>query len=220
MRYMMLIYLDEHASAVRSPAEVAAGMAAHVPYIARLRANGHHVASDALAPASTATTLRTAAGKPVATQGPFAESREQLGGFYVIDAADLDDALAIATDCPALATVGIAIEIRPIPDPGMVTDAPGPGRYFVSSFGDVDGWPAYVDRAASRLDAAETLASPESATTLVRLHDGTIQLEDAPFRRFAGALAAYSIVRAADPGEVARLAPPGTAVEIRAIRPR
>jgi hypothetical protein len=95
-------------------------------------------------------------------------------------------------------------------------DVLGPGRFFVSSFGDLDGWAAYVERAASRLDAAERFAPPGSATTL-RAHAA---LGDGPFAELAHPLAAYSIVRAADVDDVARLAPPGTAVEIRAIRPR
>jgi hypothetical protein len=114
VRYMCLIYLDERASEARSEAQIKAAMASHAPYIEMLRRNGRYAGSEALGPARSARTLRSSGGKPVATQGPFAESREQLGGFYVIEAADLDVAIEAASQCPALKTIGVGIEIRPI----------------------------------------------------------------------------------------------------------
>src|SRR5215470_9149741 len=95
-RYMFLIYRDERVSEARTPAELQKGIAAHTPYIDMLKRNGQWAASDALGPVAMARTLRGAGGKPVATDGPFAESREQLGGYYVVDADNLDDAIAIA----------------------------------------------------------------------------------------------------------------------------
>src|SRR5262245_46217383 len=114
MRYMLLIHLDEEVTFSRPEAETRAAMALHAPYIEMLRRNAQYGASDPLGPSRAARTLRSSRGKTVATEGPFAESREQLGGFYVIDAKDLDEAIAIASKCPALKAAGVsAIEIRP-----------------------------------------------------------------------------------------------------------
>ncbi len=77
-----------------------------------IRKSGHYVAGDGLEPTTTATTVRVRNGKPVSTDGPFAETREQLGGYYVIKAKDLDEASAIAARIPG-ATMG-SIEVRPI----------------------------------------------------------------------------------------------------------
>jgi hypothetical protein len=77
-----------------------------------LRASGHCLASEALQPVATATTVRVREGKVAITDGPFAETREQLAGFYLIEAEDLDEAVAIAARIPP-ARVG-SIEVRPI----------------------------------------------------------------------------------------------------------
>src|SRR5205085_55518 len=125
LRYMLLIYRDERASEARSEAETTAAMASHVPYIEMLRRNRQYAGSEALGPASAARTLRNAGGKPLVTLGPFAESREQLGGFYIVEAEDLDQAIEAAAQCPALKMHGFAIEIRPI-SIGGVLEAPSP----------------------------------------------------------------------------------------------
>src|SRR5262249_43904028 len=134
VRYMFLIYVDEQASAARSPAEVAAAVAAHAPYIETLRRNRQYAASNALAPARLARTLRSGSGKPVETQGPFAESREQLGGYYVVDARDLDEAIALASKCVAFSTVGVAIEIRPSLAGGADTAHADGDRFLIAVY--------------------------------------------------------------------------------------
>ncbi|MBV9880173.1 MAG: YciI family protein, partial [Gemmatirosa sp.] len=73
---------------------------------------GNFKAGDALQPSSTATTVRVRNGKTLTTDGPFAETREQLGGFYMVDAANLDEAIAIAARIPS-ARIG-SIEVRPV----------------------------------------------------------------------------------------------------------
>src|SRR5688572_17435464 len=135
MRYMFRIYLDEQVSAARSDAQVKAGMDAHTPYIEMLRRNGKYIGSDALMPSHTARTLRDSGGKPAATHGPFAESREQFGGYYVVDAADLDEAIELATQCPGFKTVVTAIEIRPN-TVAAVSAQPGTGasRFLLTLF--------------------------------------------------------------------------------------
>ncbi len=77
-----------------------------------VKQSGHFRAGEALQPVSTATTVRVRDGKTLTTDGPFAETREQLGGFYLIEAANLDDAIGIAARIPS-ARIG-SIEVRPL----------------------------------------------------------------------------------------------------------
>ena len=81
-------------------------------YTSRIRKNGNYIAGEALQPVSTATTVRVKNGKTLTTDGPFAETREQLGGFYLVEAKDLDEAIDLAARIPS-ARVG-TIEVRPI----------------------------------------------------------------------------------------------------------
>ncbi len=112
MKYMCLIYLDEDRHAAL-PADERQRMANEaVAYDAKLRESGRYVASDALASARTATTLRHAAGRFSTHDGPFAETKEQLGGFVTIEARDLDEALRIATGLPGARLGGV--EVRPV----------------------------------------------------------------------------------------------------------
>lgn len=117
MRYMMLVYVDEKAQSEQQKEECYVKSAR----LARdLSASGKYLAASPLHPVATATSLRIRDGKRLVTDGPFAETREQLGGYYIIDAKDLDEALAIAERVP-VATVG-TIEVRPILEiPGLPT---------------------------------------------------------------------------------------------------
>ena len=83
-----------------------------VPFSDELRENGHYIAAEALQPVQTATTLRIRHGKVTTTDGPFAETKEQLGGFYLIDARDLNEAIRVASKIPP-GRLG-CIEVRPI----------------------------------------------------------------------------------------------------------
>lgn len=107
MRYMLLIYEDES-----GPQPSEAEMAKWFEYTEALRNAGVHLAGDALLPTSSATTVRVKSGETVATDGPFAETREQLGGFYIIDVEDLDAAIEWAAKVPN-AHKG-SIEVRPV----------------------------------------------------------------------------------------------------------
>ena len=109
MKYMMLVYLDEQAmsEAEREHCYVESAQLAR-----ELSANGKYLASGPLHPVAMATSVRVRNSKRLVTDGPFAETREQLGGYYLIDANDLDEALSIAERIPA-AKVG-TIEIRPV----------------------------------------------------------------------------------------------------------
>ena len=109
MRYMLLVYLDEQAidRAEREQCYRESTEPAH-----QLDAAGHYLAAAPLEPVATAISVRVRAGKRVVTDGPFAETKEQLGGYFLIDAPDLDAAIAIAARIP-IARVG-TIEVRPI----------------------------------------------------------------------------------------------------------
>lgn len=112
MQYLFLLYGDEGAWPKMSKAEQERGMAAFTAYTEALKAAGALVGSNRLQPTSAATTVRSANGKPQVLDGPYADSKEQLGGYYLIDVADLDAALSWAARCPA-ATYG-AVEVRPV----------------------------------------------------------------------------------------------------------
>jgi hypothetical protein len=111
-----LIYGDEHAMdeamGTASEAEQAESMKAWFDYTDWLVEKGWMRAGEALEPTATATSVRAITGEPVLTDGPFAETKEQLGGFYLIETDDLDDAIEAAGRCPG-ARYG-TIEVRPI----------------------------------------------------------------------------------------------------------
>jgi hypothetical protein len=112
MEYLLLIYDNEADLAKRSEAEQAAIYQDYAKFTQSIQQSGNHRAGQQLQPVSTATTVRVRNGKRVVTDGPFAETREQLGGFYWIQAKDLDEALAIAERIPS-ARIG-SIEVRPL----------------------------------------------------------------------------------------------------------
>lgn len=88
----------------------------YMKFTGDIRKAGNYVAGEALEPSTTATTVRVRNGKPVTTDGPFAETREQLGGFYLIEAKDLDEAIAIASRIPSARTGSIEVRaIMPTP---------------------------------------------------------------------------------------------------------
>src|SRR5262245_47414236 len=97
MKYMLLTYLDEKAWLALSAEKQKELMDACGPHVEKLRASGKFVAGAPLHDTSTATTIRVRDHKRVLTDGPFAETREQLGGYAIIDAKDLDEAIAMAS---------------------------------------------------------------------------------------------------------------------------
>jgi hypothetical protein len=111
MRYMVLVYNEETTSAP-PPERIAEVAKAYGAYTAMLRDRGAFVDGDELQPTATATTIRVREGQTLITDGPFAETKEALGGFYLIEAADLDAAIGLARQCPG-ANWG-SIEVRPI----------------------------------------------------------------------------------------------------------
>jgi hypothetical protein len=101
MRYLLLLHVDENGWTQLSPAAQAEGMAAYARYNEALGVAGALVSVGRLAPSAGALAIRTIGGNLVTMDGPFAETKEQLGGFYLIEAPDLDAALDWARRCPA-----------------------------------------------------------------------------------------------------------------------
>jgi hypothetical protein len=101
MRYLMLLHVDEGGWSKLTPAEQAGGMAAYAAFNAALEEAGAFVSTGRLAPSAGALSIRTVGGKPVAMDGPFAETKEQVGGYYLIEAESLAAAQAWAGRCPA-----------------------------------------------------------------------------------------------------------------------
>jgi hypothetical protein len=112
MKYVCLVYLVEKEMNAMSAREVDACTEESLAYDEALRRSGHLIAAQALQPVETATTIRVRNGKLSTTDGPFAETKEQLGGFILIEARDLNDAIQVAGKIP-LGRRG-SVEVRPI----------------------------------------------------------------------------------------------------------
>jgi hypothetical protein len=114
MKYLCLVYFEQKVLDDLSASEDAALARESIAYDDDLRRNGHYIASAALQPVRSATTVRMRGDKLSMTDGPFAETREIMGGFIYIDARDLNEALRIAGNIP-MARLG-SIEVRPVQD--------------------------------------------------------------------------------------------------------
>jgi hypothetical protein len=115
MRYMMLIYSKEIEGGP-SPQQVVELMTAHGAAMEEARSKGVLLGAEPLAPTRTATTVRLQNGKPLITDGPFAETKEQLAGYYILECRDLDEAIDWAAKIPTACKGGEGcIEIRPLP---------------------------------------------------------------------------------------------------------
>jgi len=112
MQYLLMLYVNETGWPKLSKAEQEQGMAAYTAYTEALTKAGALKGTNRLQPSSLATTVRIASGKTQVLDGPYADSKEQLGGYYLIDVPDLDAALSWAARCP---TVGHGVvEVRPL----------------------------------------------------------------------------------------------------------
>jgi hypothetical protein len=112
MQYLLMLYVSEAGWIRLTPAEQEQGVAAYRAYTEALTKAGVLKGSNRLQPSSAATTVRIADGKPQVLDGPYADSKEQVGGYYLIDVADLDAAISWAGRCPA-AGHGV-VEVRPL----------------------------------------------------------------------------------------------------------
>ena len=100
MKYLCLVYQEETKLDAMSESEYDAVVSATLDYREELRQSGHYITSSPLQPVQTATTIRVRNGKLSISDGPFAETKEQLGGFYLIEARDLNDAIRVASKMP------------------------------------------------------------------------------------------------------------------------
>ncbi len=112
MQYLLMLYSDPSGFARMGPTEQQQAMAAYTAFTEALKKAGALAGSNRLQPATSATTVRVTNGKSQVLNGPYADSKEQLGGYYLIDVPDLDSALSWAARCPG-ASHG-AIEVRPV----------------------------------------------------------------------------------------------------------
>jgi len=114
MRYLCLIYDEEKKLGAMSKSESDAFLGEYFAFTEDIKKSGHYLGGEALQPVNTATSVRVRSGKMSTTDGPFAETKEQLGGYYLIEAKDLNDALQVASRIPS-AKFG-TVEVRPIQD--------------------------------------------------------------------------------------------------------
>ena len=112
MKFMFMIYHEENVLDAMPEKEMQALVDSAIEYAEEIRQSGHYIVSDALQRTGTARTIRVRAGKASTTVGPFAETKEQLGGFFLIEAKDIDEACAVAARFPP-ARVAV-IEVRPV----------------------------------------------------------------------------------------------------------
>lgn len=121
MQYLLLIYNNEQNWLTLSETDRAALSNDYRTFTESIAKSGHYKGGNALQPTATATTVRVRNGKRATTDGPFAETREHLGGYYLVDAKDLDEAIAIAERIPGAKTGGI--EVRPVMQMAMPATA-------------------------------------------------------------------------------------------------
>jgi hypothetical protein len=112
MKYLCLIYDNQSGAAAMTREQGEALMGEYFAFTEAIKKSGHYVGGNALKPVTTATTVRLRQGKLSTTDGPFAETKEQLGGYYLIEAKDLNDAIQVAGKIPAAKTG--SVEVRPI----------------------------------------------------------------------------------------------------------
>ena len=112
MRYLCLIYDEEKKLGAMAKSESDAFMGEYFAFTEGIKQSGHFLGGEALQPVQTATTVRVRNGKVSTTDGPFAETKEQLGGYYIVNAKDLNDAIQVASKIPS-ARLG-SVEVRPI----------------------------------------------------------------------------------------------------------
>ena len=119
MKYLCLIYDEESAIGKMPKAEADAFMGEYFGFTEGIKKSGHYIGGNPLQPTRTATTVRVRNGKVSTTDGPFAETKEQLGGYYLIEARDLNEAIQVASRIPG-ARLG-SIEVRPVMEVGAPT---------------------------------------------------------------------------------------------------
>jgi hypothetical protein len=242
MKYMLLIYGAEDGW---TEGERRACMIESLGICEGLARQGKFLDASPLEPVRTAATVRVRDGRALVTDGPFAETTEQLGGYYVLDLADLDEAIAVAARLPPAAKG--AVEIRPLVEleglpPGRRPPAAGGAGprtpFLLLCYDDEAAWEAAGPKALSEAraeaaDLARRLADegrylsasplhPSATATCVRVRDGRRVITDGPFAETHEVLGGYYLVLAEDRAAALRVAArhPGArlgAVEVRPL---
>jgi hypothetical protein len=239
MKYMLLIY---GAEGRWTDAERTACMVESQGICDQLSAQGKFLDAAPLQSVATAATVRVRDGRPLVTDGPFAETTEQLGGYYVLDLADLDEAIAVATRLPPV-TKG-TVEIRPLfpldglPPARSLPAAPAGTPFLLLCYDDEAAWqdagPSALREAMAEAaalarelnDAGRYLSAsplhPAATATCVRVRDGKRLITDGPFAETHEVLGGYYLIRAESRDAAVRVAArhPGArlgAVEVRPL---
>jgi hypothetical protein len=241
MKYMMLIY---GAEAAWTEGERKACMVESLGICDALAARGKFLDASPLQPVRTAASVRVRDGRALVTDGPFAETTEQLGGYYVLDLADLDEAIAVAASLPPAAKG--TVEVRPLVDldglpPGRpLPAAGGEGArtpFLLLCYDDEVAWEAAGPQALAEARAeaaalARRLADegrylsasplhPSATATCVRVREGRRVITDGPFTETNEVLGGYYLILAEDRAAALRIAArhPGARVGAVEVRP-
>ncbi|MBP3957373.1 hypothetical protein J8F10_19175 [Gemmata sp. G18] len=240
MKYMLLIYSAE---SCWIDEERTACMVDSLALCDELAARGQFIDASPLEPVTTAVTVRVRDGQTLVTDGPFAETTEQLGGYFVLDLADLDEAIAVATRLPPVTKS--TVEIRPLfvldglPPAHPVSAGEGkPGATFLMLCYDDEGAWRAAGPTAQGVAMAEAAAlcrelsgsgaylsaaplHPVETATCVRVRDGRRVITDGPFAETHEVLGGYYLIRAESRDAVARIAErhPGVRVGAVEVRP-
>lgn len=245
MRYLCLVYVDERSFDALPASERAGCVADHLAYREKLDASRQLVAADPLASVRSAVTVRRRGGKLSVTDGPFVETKEQLGGYFLIDVRDLNDAIRVASHIPS-ARLG-AIEVRPLAClegvAGCAGRAPREARgtrylcLVCYEEAHLDALPKaqrdalVADNVAcdealvksGQLIVANALAPVQSAT-LVRVRGGKLQVSDGPYAETKEQIGGFVLIAAKDLDDAIRVAarmPVARlgSIEVRAVHP-
>lgn len=241
MKYVLLVYGAENAW---TDAERTACVEASLVLCDQLAARGQYLDAAPLEPVAAAVTVRARGGEVLVTDGPFAETTEQLGGYFVLDLPDLDEAIAVASQLPGVTRS--TIEVRPLlaldglPPARPAAAATGTGRtpFMLLSHDDEASWRAAGPEAMTaamneavalcrELDATGAYLSasplhPSDTATCVRVRDGRRTVTDGPFAETHEVLGGYYLILADSVAEAAMIAArhPGMrfgAVEVRQV---
>jgi hypothetical protein len=243
MRYLLTLYTDESLNEASPPEELERLMDEYTALSREWMEKGLMLSGDGLDPSSAATTVRVQGGERIVADGPFAESKEQLGGFYVLDCGSIDEALELAARIPA-ARRG-SVEVRPVMNyeamgaetPVWRSDFRGK-KYMLALWGDESAWESWspeqlqqemgrweeYDREASAagvLLGGEGLEPSKTAKT-VRVRDGERIVTDGPFAETKEQLGGFYLLDCKDLDEAIEWAakvpvPDGEPVEIRPV---
>jgi hypothetical protein len=238
MKYMLLIYSPEKAW---TPDEWNHCVSTSMCICQELAAEGKFLSASPLHPVATATTVRVREGKTLVTAGPFAETTEQLGGYYILDVANLDEAITIASRLPP-AKKG-TVEIRPIretdnlpPSKLQMASPPGMRQFMFLCYDDEQHWhdvgpdvhSAAIQKAVAlthRLDREAQFVSasplyPTSIATSVRVREGKRQITDGPFAETREVLGGYYLIFARDQAEALAYAAEHPGIHVGAVEVR